>query len=204
MNNHPLETAMEKHGITIKAEFVPFSKSRNASRDDMGGKPWPSLNWKVTLQRNGRDVLTTDYGAGVAHCPSYNKPVPAGFDRPARFWQAAVTEWECENGFEAEFTQWGGFRPKRRRAPPIPGGEVERFERVAILPKAADVMHSLIMDSDVFNSSGFEDWAANYGYDTDSRKAESIYRACLEIALKVRAGLGESVLAELQEAAQDY
>lgn len=204
MSKHPLEAAIEAHGITVKAEFVPFSKSRNATRTDTDGKPWKSLNWKVTLQRNGRDILTTDYGAGVAHCPSYNKPVPAGFDRPVRFWQAAVSDWEIENGFHAEFTRWGGFKKKLFRSPPVPGGEVERYLPKTIEPKLTDVVHSLIMDASVLDSGGFEDWAAELGYDTDSRKAESIYRECLEIALKLRAGLGEAVLSKLREAAQDY
>lgn len=207
MTKSPLETAIETHGITVKAEFVPFSKSRNASREGVDGKPWKSLNWKVTLQRNGRDIITTDYGAGVAHCPSYNKPVPANWERSKRDWQPMVTEWECENGFEAEIRGWGhsvDFKPKRVRSAPIPGGDVERMLPVAILPKVTDVVHSLIMDATVLDSGGFEDWAAELGYDTDSRKAESIYRACLEIALQLRAGLGESVMAELREAAQDY
>lgn len=42
------------------------------------------------------------------------------------------------------------------------------------------------------------------GYDPDSRKAEAIYKACLEIALKLRNALGEDGLAKLREAAQDY
>ena len=42
------------------------------------------------------------------------------------------------------------------------------------------------------------------GYDPDSRKAEGIYRACLELALKLRNGLGEKLLAELREAVADY
>lgn len=201
MPTHPLETAMATHGITIKAEFVPLSKSRNA------GSNWKGLNWKVTLQRNGRDVITTDYGAGIGHCPSYNKKAPANWNRPVRMWQAAVCEWECENGFEAELAAWGSmpdFKPKRRRVPAIPGGDVERFERVAILPKASDVVHSLILDSGVLDYATFEEWASEYGYDTDSRKAESTYRACLEIALKLRVGLGETIMAELREACADY
>lgn len=198
---------MEKHGLSIKSEFVPFSKSRNASRDDMDGKPWLSLNWKVTLQRNGRDVLTTDYGAGVAHCPSYNKPVPANWERSKRAWQPMITEWECENGFEAETRGWGysiDFKKKLFRSPPVPGGEVERMLPRAILPDPAAVIASLILDSSVLDSGGFEEWAEELGYDTDSRKAESIYRACLEIALKLRAGIGEDAMSELREACQDY
>ncbi len=221
MSKNPLEAAIEAHGITVKAEFVPFSKSRNATRTDTDGKPWKSLNWKVTLQRNGRDILTTDYGAGVAHCPGYgSKVAPTHFQAhnyrnssgkpypgttsmyrtatPAERlnqYREAIAAAECESGFPMEIDPWGR-------------GPENVFKRKAnseaIQPKLTDVVHSLVMDASVLDSGGFEDWAADLGYDTDSRKAESIYRECLEIALKLRAGLGESVLSELREAAQDY
>lgn len=64
-----LETAMERHGITVRAAFVPFSQSRNAKPDPKPGDL--SLNWKVTLLKDGREVLTTDYQAGIGHAPSY-------------------------------------------------------------------------------------------------------------------------------------
>jgi hypothetical protein len=56
----------------------------------------------------------------------------------------------------------------------------------------------------VLDSGSFEEWAADYGFDTDSRKAETTYRACLDIALKLRNGIGEDGLRKLQEAFQDY
>ena len=58
-------------------------------------------------------------------------------------------------------------------------------------PTAADVLSCLVMDADVIEYEGFEDWAGNFGYDTDSRKAEKIYRSCLEQAPKVQEFLGE-------------
>jgi hypothetical protein len=60
------------------------------------------------------------------------------------------------------------------------------------------------MDSDVFNYSSFEEWASTFGYDADSRKGESIYRTCLDIALKLRNAIGEDGLQKLREACQDY
>ena len=68
----------------------------------------------------------------------------------------------------------------------------------------ADVLHSLVSDSDVLNYNSFESWASELGYDLDSRKAEGIYRACLSFSLALRNGLGEQLLADLREAVQDY
>lgn len=171
-------------GLTVKADFVPFSQSRNKAEKS------PSLNWRVTVQRNGRDLLTTDYSAGIGHCPSYNvKPSPH-WNRPDRMWRGELCAFECESGFKARgFTSWGGFTSDREKP---------------ILPNPLDVLYSLHMDADVLNYATFEDWAETFGYDADSRSAEQTYRACLEIALKFRAALGEDGLAQLANIFQDY
>lgn len=45
-------------------------------------------------------------------------------------------------------------------------------------PTAAVVLEALLMDAaGIENARGFEDWATEYGYDPDSRKAEHIYNA---------------------------
>lgn len=174
------QAAVDKHGISIKAEFVPFSKSRHAANDP-GNRPYNrSLNWKVTLVKDGRDIITTDYSAGCGHCPSYKQN--------AR-WTLVYTQlivFETENGLAAKAAPWGIAKGK------------------PILPETLSVVHSLMLDSDVLNYGTFEQWAADFGYDEDSRKAESIYRECLEIALKVRNGIGETAMRELQEVARDY
>lgn len=170
-----IDAASAELGLTIRSEFIPFSKSRNA------GEKHPTLNWRVTLLRNGREVLTTDYSAGCAHCPAYKLALP-------RSVRAGAIKTECEEG----------------RAAHVVGGAVYGARGKSLQPDSRDVIWSLIMDSDVLNAGGFEEWASNFGYDTDSRKAESIYRACLEIALKLRNAIGEEGLRKLQEAGQDY
>jgi hypothetical protein len=58
-------------------------------------------------------------------------------------------------------------------------------------PEAADVLDCLASDSAGYeNAQSFEDWCAEYGYDTDSRKAERIYRTCEAQADKLKAFLG--------------
>lgn len=45
-------------------------------------------------------------------------------------------------------------------------------------PTAKDILGCLAMDAAGFeNSRGFEEWCAEYGYNTGSRKAEKIYHA---------------------------
>lgn len=59
-------------------------------------------------------------------------------------------------------------------------------------PTAADVLYCLISDTtSVDNARSFEDWCAEFGYDTDSRKAEKIYKQCLAIGEKLHRFLAD-------------
>jgi hypothetical protein len=70
---------------------------------------------------------------------------------------------------------------------PVPGKH--RFVLRPPTPDIADVLESLQSDSRDSDSS-FDSWASDFGYDTDSRKAESVYRACQESARKLRNLMG--------------
>lgn len=71
-----------------------------------------------------------------------------------------------------------------------------------VKPKPADVLHCIVMDDP--RDLSFDDWASEYGYDADSRKAEAIYRACQEQTAKGRAFFGPALLAEFAALLQDY
>jgi hypothetical protein len=182
------ERIIQNMGLTVESVFVPFSQSRNAKEKS------PSLNWKVTVKRDGREVLTTDYSAGCGHAPSYRQT-----------WGKRTTEdrdrelmvaWECETGGRALGVKYSG------RAPEAYGTGYQRGDKIK--PDTLDVLHSLAMDSDVLDAGGFEQWASDLGYDTDSREAERTYRACLDLALKLRAALGDSGLQDLRNAFEGY
>lgn len=58
-------------------------------------------------------------------------------------------------------------------------------------PTAADVLHCLVSDTTGVDSArSFEEWAGDFGYDTDSRKAEAVYLKCEEQGVEVHAFLG--------------
>lgn len=210
--NAEIDATLARLGLTVESVFIPFSASRNKAEE------YKSLNWRVTVKRNGRDVLTTDYSAGIAHCPGdVAKTPPTGYRAPDRRrmdgtpypgttssyrkataaealndYRKAICAAECESGvaMQSDWQNPQTFKPRKPLAP--------------ILPEPRAVIWSLVMDSSVLDSGGFESWAADFGYDPDSRKAESIYRACLDHALMMRAAIGDSGMAELQNAFQDY
>lgn len=186
-NPGDLQATVDKLGLRVSSKFIPFSQSRNKAEKQ------PSLNWEVTLytlspidgQRH--DILTTLYSAGSAHAPSYKHG-----DKPEVAYRVA---YECERGFKAAGVRWGS-------SPEAYGAEGNKAN--ALQPKALDVIHSLVMDSDVLDAGGFESWASDLGFDTDSRNAEKIYQACIDIALKLRSAIGDAGLITLREAFADY
>lgn len=65
-------------------------------------------------------------------------------------------------------------------------------------PTLAEVLDCLASDaSGVDNAQSFEDWASEYGYDTDSRKAEATYRICEKQAQELKALLGQDAYTQL-------
>ena len=45
-------------------------------------------------------------------------------------------------------------------------------------PSAEDVIEDMLGNASTLTYSCFHEWAADYGYDADSRSAEQTYRAC--------------------------
>lgn len=65
-------------------------------------------------------------------------------------------------------------------------------------PSVEDVLDCLASDSAGFeNNDSFEDWCGEYGYDTDSRRAERTYKAIERQSEKLRKLLGEDLYQEL-------
>lgn len=181
-----LPEAIVRLGLSIRAEFVPHSRSRYASEA-------PCLNWLVTVVASGRDILTTDYMQGSGHTPASKSKKKAVGPYMQRLKNNAIAA-ECETGAQHDFGE--GFMFNR--------DGVRKLAARVPEPSAADVLYCLATDADVLNYSGFDQWAGEFGMDTDSRKAEATYRACLEIALQLRNGIGDDALRALSIAAGDY
>jgi hypothetical protein len=72
------------------------------------------------------------------------------------------------------------------------------------LPPLEDVLYSLVMDYSVLDHPDFTSWAADYGYDFDSRAAEKVYHATKENALMLQIVLGKDNIEILKELFNDY
>jgi hypothetical protein len=156
------------------------------ARGEVRDNDWLCIAYSVRLEYKGRSVIETDYCLGVGHV----KP------KGARFTSWALTtdesrllkHWQSNPGAQFSNKQtWADVAAKLAKAQKV-------------VPQLADVMHSLMMDGEAFfDATTFEDWAANLGYDADSRKAETIYKACDDIGRKLARGIPSEVLAQVRE-----
>ena len=134
-----------------------------------------SLNWHVRLMHQGQPVIETEYSAGIGHCKAYKQGSSLCID------DAAAIKLECQTGSPRHYSVMGPIKPN-----------------------TLDVIHSLLMDGEAINYDSFEEWAGSFGFDPDSKKAEAVYRTCLDFGLKLRNALGDEKLSALQEAFSDY
>lgn len=166
-------------GLALKAEFIPNPKGDN-------------IKWSVTLCKNDKEVLTTDFSHGIGHLPKIDPSWHGGNSGKYKQYMLKMQSDEMlSTGKQCRLIQQAsGYTFKYL-------GDLEP-------PSIADVVYCLMIDSEVLNYSSFEDWAESYGYDTDSRKAEKIYDACMKTALKMRNGLGDALMAKISELLQDF
>lgn len=67
-------------------------------------------------------------------------------------------------------------------------------------PQLEEVLEAILSDAaGIENAHSFEEWADEYGFDSDGRKAEAIYRASVRQTDKLRAFLGDDYQAFLWE-----
>jgi hypothetical protein len=181
-----IDQALTAAGITMTAVFVPQSKSRHAIKIGEDGKRSggycgngePCINWTCTFFVDGRETWTGDYSQGSGHLPGEIGRVIARKGYVESFRVAA-----CETGMAVQ--------PDNRFGPALKP------------PELRDVLYSLLMDSEAYSMS-FEEWADNFGYDRDSRKAESTYNECAAIGRALAARLSPAEIDRLREVFQDY
>lgn len=70
-------------------------------------------------------------------------------------------------------------------------------------PEKTDVMYSLINDA-LSGDYTFEQFAHEYGYNTDSREAERIFRQCKRTHQSLERVFGEQHIQAMAEELQDY
>jgi hypothetical protein len=135
-----------------------------------------TLNWRVTFVKD-KQSFALDYQQGVGHIPAI-----VGKSYPQEMQER---EWEASEKGRYQVRANSSYMTKTLPAPNV-----------------ADILYCLV--SDDTNGESLEDWASNFGYDIDSRKAEETYRACARQTRDARRVLGADVLDKARSLLEDY
>lgn len=168
-------TESVRAALNYKVTFVPQSQSRNA------GEKLRTVNWLITLGEITKPgFMRLEYQSGIGNVPGLQGTYGAKRTLESSHREHAASE------------QGKYYRKQDTNlffALPLPA------------PELVDVLYCLVMDSNVLDCDGFEDWADEYGYDTDSRAAKKAYKKCLSQSRKLRKLID---LDAAREAFQDY
>jgi hypothetical protein len=141
------------------------------------GQSWTSIRFDCTLTRNGREVWSGPYHLGIGHLKNLATIERANGNLPRN---AAPTRAQL-----AALTRYSA---------------AERLQ-----PSLADVLASLILDGAAFfDGLTFEEWAPDLGHDTDSRKAEAMFRECDATGRKLARAFKPDELEALRNAAAEH
>lgn len=179
-----LDALLSDLELSMESTFVPFSQSEKWETEK-GKPPQETITHACVIYRvknaagGKRIVWSGQFHRGIGCLPAWMHTGRRTLDMDEAVKNAIET---------------GKYPPARGMWP----------SKTVAAPALRDVMYSILQDASAIDSPTFEDWAGDLGYDTDSRKAEAIYRKCVGTGLKLRAALGEDGLARLREAFQDY
>lgn len=171
---------LSRLGITLQS-----SSGIATSKDD-----WECIQFNCRLSRNGKPFWNGPYSMGLGHVK-----LPASLS------------------FRVSDEQHSLFltlksKPNAKVKPEYMQAKLGLYQELAtrqkLAPTLPDVMYSLLFDgSAFFDGESFDSWCSNFGYDTDSRKAEATWKACVETGMALRRSLSAEEVRELQEASQD-
>lgn len=152
---------------------------------------WLAVAYDCTLSRNGRVVWSGPYRMGLGCVEKHWK---AATTRPRLIAYQAVA-WTLADRPSARLLD----RNKHAAAAAAVAHEF------GVKPPLPDVLACLISDGPAdFDALTFDQWCADYGYDTDSRKAFAAYEACCDTGRKLRAAFTPEELSALREAASNH
>jgi hypothetical protein len=165
----------EKHNLKMQVTKLGFNKD----------KEWPHFAFDITLSKDDR-TLNIQWSCGEGFPMS----------DPAVIAKARLGN---INRYTAEYRSYGRLTFDQLAVNRI-------FHRAALAvfePSIVEILGSLKLDLSCVYYDGigfvvaFEDFCREIGYDTDSRKAEKIYRACMEQSQCLVRMLGIEATSEL-------
>lgn len=162
---------------------------------------WPCIEYTLRISNERRQIVWTgEYRLGVGHVQWPSAAIVAANYHSSTRGLTSDEENVCRIHARGQTVK---KTPEGLATEASAAAKLAKIQEVA--PNLNDVCHSLLSDgSAFFDGQRFEDWAADMGYDADSRKAEATFRACDEIGRALSRALSRDQLDGLREWAGNY
>jgi len=171
-----IDELIARLGVAIKSSNPTLATEE--SKTDGKAAQWHHIAFSVAIKRGEKAVWEGPYRMGLGNFPEFKDVVSR--------------------------VHSGDLAPHVRKVISgiIHGLALPPFRTRPSLP---DVLYSLLSDgSAFFDAASFEEWAGDYGYDTDSRKAERMFRECQETGRKLSRAFNAAEITELRDAFAEY
>lgn len=177
---------MQRHGITVEFTRAGIRYSQESPKHRLTaqfhfvgtvrkGEAWESFEYSggylSFLGARGKAIIQKQAASG---------PIPSGIAPQAARIAGKLIFWH-PNGYLDSHEARAAFEILYRHSEPAP----------------ESLLGCLRLDAS--GPDTFEEWAGEFGYDTDSRQAEATFRACQENSRKLLSLLGRNAFQELQE-----
>lgn len=170
---------VKAHGLSMTVEPA----TSNPNMDDAWGKD--ASHWRCHITK-GNHTITAPFSQGAAH--RVFRKTWHGMSRETILGVMKASTWGEIAGKRVPML----WNPSKLIAE-----DIQQASEPAP-PTIDSVLDCLAIDSSSFDDAkDFETWAADFGFDTDSRKAEKAYRTCGDQAKRLRHLLGDEAYAEL-------
>lgn len=179
--NEQAKSLFESLGIT-----ATVSQPRPAVRDN----DWPCIEYDVNFT-NGRKSWTAQYRIGVGHVK-----IPRS---------TSCNLMGLTNSEESLLYALQNNPHAKAKDPSLHASLATKLAKAQkVTLSCFEVFAQCCNDGLSAQDQSFENWAADFGYDADSRKAEKIYDECRAVWFEVLALAGEANVRKLAELASQF
>lgn len=141
-------------------------------KPDGSPEEWQCDEWQVTIAYQGKS-LTTTYRTGLGHRKMFRHVERSG----SRYWDR---QRQCYYRDAVDAAESGASKP----------GDP---------PTVADVLYCLMSEANAVHMT-FEEWCSDFGYDSDSRKAERVFHESVRLGREVYRVFRDTDIRKLTEA----
>ena len=184
--NRPSVVTPAESGLSLDVLYGPEGMIKD--------NDWPCIRYTVALKYKGKKFIETAFHLGVGHVD----PSKVG-DPLLKRWEMNLSEPQASMLMSWKHNRFIQFVNKEMFVDLA--AKLAKYQKV--VPELDMVCASLLLDGSAhFNHQSFEEWAQDYGYDIDSRKAEWTYKECLATGIKLAGVIPQDTLTGLLEWAE--